>query len=191
MLRQFTRLGATKKVSYVLKPQSRTLTGLTVGVPKETLEGEERVAITPPNVVKLVKAGASVSIEKNAGLGSGFTDLQYTAAGATIVTNAEAWKTEVVAKVRPPSVDEAKLLENRSIVGIIQKNQNPELMKQFVSQNSKVFALDSLMRTLSRGQSFDVLSSQANIAGYRAVIEASHALQRPFAGQMTAAGKLL
>merc|ERR1719181_2764285 len=75
-------------------------------------------------------------------------------------------------------------------MSIIQPRISPDLMKQLNEQKTTVFAMDSLLRTLSRGQSFDVLSSQANIAGYRAVIEASHNLQRPFAGQMTAAGKV-
>lgn len=169
--------------------QVRNLQGLVIGVPKESHEGEARVALTPINVVKLKKAGAMVNIETNAGLGSGFSNDQYIQAGAAIVTSDEAWKCQVVTKIRPPTLDEAKKIENRSIVSIIQPRVNTELMDQLVAQKATVFSLDSLLRTLSRGQSFDVLSSQANVAGARAVIEASHFLQRPFAGQMTAAGK--
>ena len=170
--------------------QERGLQGLVIGVPKEILEGEHRVAIVPVNVVKLKKAGAIVRIESGAGALSGFTDTQYTDAGAEIVTSAELWKSEVVAKVRPPTSAEALLLQGRSIVSIIQPRVNTELMTQLIEQKATVLSLDSLLRTLSRGQAFDVLSSQANVAGIRAVIEASYEMERPFAGQMTAAGKI-
>jgi NAD(P) transhydrogenase len=141
-------------------------------------------------VTKLKKAGATVNIEAGAGAGSGYFDEMYVKAGANVVTSDEAWKAQVVAKVRPPTPDEAAKIENRAIVSIIQPRQNTELLNQLVKQKATVLSLDSLLRTLSRGQAFDVLSSQANVAGYRAVIEAAHVLQRPFAGQMTAAGKI-
>ena len=144
--------------------QERGLQGLVIGVPKEILEGEHRVAIVPVNVVKLKKAGAIVRIESGAGALSGFTDTQYTDAGAEIVTSAELWKSEVVAKVRPPTSAEALLLQGRSIVSIIQPRVNTELMTQLIEQKATVLSLDSLLRTLSRGQAFDVLSSQANVA---------------------------
>lgn len=170
--------------------QIRTLQGLIVGVPKEIFDNERRVAITPVNVIKLKKAGATVNIEKGAGVGSGFFDGMYIKAGANIVSSEDAWKGEVVAKVRPPTSEEAAKIGDRAIVSIIQPRQNIDLMNQLVKQKSTVLSLDSLLRTLSRGQAFDVLSSQANVAGYRAVIEAAYHLQRPFAGQMTAAGKI-
>lgn len=170
--------------------QVRGLQGLSVGVPKESLDGEFRVALTPPNVIKLKKAGAIVKIETGAGLGSGFTDLQYKNAGAEVVSSEEAWKAEVVAKVRPPTLDEAKKIENRNILSVIQPKVNVDLYNQLLKQKATIFSLDTLLRTLSRGQSYDVLSSQANVAGYRAVIEAAHHMQRPFAGQSTAAGKI-
>eukprot|EP00597_Dinobryon_sp_UTEXLB2267_P000363 CAMPEP_0170073608 /NCGR_PEP_ID=MMETSP0019_2-20121128/10997_1 /TAXON_ID=98059 /ORGANISM="Dinobryon sp., Strain UTEXLB2267" /LENGTH=970 /DNA_ID=CAMNT_0010283251 /DNA_START=268 /DNA_END=3180 /DNA_ORIENTATION=- len=121
---------------------------------------------------------------------SGFTNEQYQAAGATLSGCDEVWKSTVVAKVKAPTLEEAAKLENRAIVGIIQPRVNTLLMEQLVKQKATVLSLDSLLRTLSRGQAFDVLSSQANVAGYRAVIEAAHHMQRPFAGQMTAAGKI-
>jgi len=161
-----------------------------VGVPKESIEGEERVALTPPNVVKLKKAGATIKIQTGAGIGSGFTDQHYKNAGAEIVDAPVVWSSEIVAKIRPPNSEEAAKIENRTILSIIQPRINTGLMDQFIAQKSTVLSLDSLLRTLSRGQSFDVLSSQANVAGYRAVIEAAHHMQRPFAGQMTAAGKI-
>mmetsp|Transcript_81271 Transcript_81271/g.159531 ORF Transcript_81271/g.159531 Transcript_81271/m.159531 type:complete len:1032 (+) Transcript_81271:101-3196(+) len=170
--------------------QVRGLQGLVVGVPKESFEGERRVAIAPVHVAKLLKAGASINIESGAGAGSGYFDEMYKKAGANVVSAEEAWKAEVVAKVRPPSLDEATKIGGRAIVSIIQPRQNTELMEQLVKQKATVLSLDSLLRTLSRGQAYDVLSSQANVAGYRAVIEAAHQLQRPFAGQMTAAGKI-
>eukprot|EP01033_Poteriospumella_lacustris_P005974 gene5976-4294_t len=181
---------AQRQVLQVKTQQVRKLQGLVVGVPKESLEGEERVALAPVNVTKLTKAGATILIENGAGVGSGYSDELYTKAGAKIVKAEDAWKAEIVAKVRPPTLAEATKIENRSIVSIIQPRVNTELMNQLVKQKATVFSLDSLMRTLSRGQAFDVLSSQANVAGYRAVIEAAHHLQRPFAGQMTAAGKI-
>lgn len=178
------------RVQRSLDQQTRNLQGLVVGVAKEIKEGEERVAITPAHVVKLKKAGATVKVETGAGLGSGFTDAQYKVAGAEVVPGIEAWKSEVVAKVIPPTLEEAKRIEGRSIMSIIQPRINTQLMDQLVKQKARVFSMDSLLRTLSRGQAFDVLSSQANVAGYRAVIEAAHHMQRPFAGQMTSAGKI-
>lgn len=177
------------RLRYVNGPH-RSLQGLVVGVPKESLDGEQRIALAPVNVVKLKKAGAVVKIETNAGLGSGYSNEQYLQAGASIATGDEVWKADVVAKVRPPTQDEAAKIENRAILSIIQPRVNTELLEQLVKQKATVLSLDSLLRTLSRGQAFDVLSSQANVAGYRAVIEAAHYLQRPFAGQMTAAGKI-
>ena len=184
-----------QKNRWALRPKAqsialRGLQGLVVGVPKEILDGEHRVAMVPINVVKLKKAGATVRIESGAGVLSGFTDVQYADAGAEIVTSAQIWTSEVVAKVRPPTAEEAAKLENRAIVSIIQPRVNTELMTQLVSQKATILSLDSLLRTLSRGQAFDVLSSQANVAGIRAVIEASYEMERPFAGQMTAAGKI-
>jgi NAD(P) transhydrogenase len=146
--------------------------------------------MTPSLVTKLKKQGASINIEKGAGLGSGFTDAQYTAAGAELVDTAGAYKSEVICKVRPPTLKEAAMVEDRNIMSVIQPRLNTELMDQLCKQKATVFSMDSLLRTLSRGQSYDVLSSQANIAGYRAVIEAGHHMQRPFSGQMTAAGKI-
>ena len=183
----FKRSGRSQQL---IGHSKRNLQGLVVGVPKETLPGEERVAMTPSLVTKLKKQGASINIEKGAGLGSGFTDAQYATAGAELVDQAGAYKSEVVCKVRPPTLEEAAMVEDRNIMSIIQPRINTELMDQLCKQKATVFSMDSLLRTLSRGQSYDVLSSQANIAGYRAIIEAGHHMQRPFAGQMTAAGKI-
>ena len=191
MLRFVSRSNASQALKLNKLIQQRQLQGLVIGVPKESLEGEQRVALTPPNVIKLKKAGATVKIQTGAGVGSGFLDAQYAAAGAEILANGDdAWKTQLVVKVRPPTAAEAVKIENRAICSIIQPRINTDLLNQLVAQKATVFSMDSLLRTLSRGQAYDVLSSQANVAGYRAVIEAAHFMQRPFAGQMTAAGKI-
>jgi H+-translocating NAD(P) transhydrogenase len=192
MLRYSSRLinGVRQTQANHLKLAHRNVQGLTIGVAKENLEGEHRVSITPVNVTKLTKAGAKVRIEANAGEASGFSDALYVKAGAEIAAPEVVWKSDVVTKVRPPSLEEAAKIEGRAICSVIQPRLNPELMNQFVKQKSTVLSLDSLLRTLSRGQAYDVLSSQANVAGYRAVIEAAHHMQRPFAGQSTAAGKI-
>jgi len=193
MIRLVRRSAAQRATAHRLHAAQaqRGLQGLVVGVPKESKEGEGRVALVPPHVQKLKKSGATIKIETGAGLGSGFTDAQYAAAGAELVSGPEAWKCELVTKVLPPTAEEAKRVEGRSIVSIIQPRVNTTLMDQLVKQKAQVFSMDSLLRTLSRGQAFDVLSSQANVAGYRSVIEAAHHMQRPFAGQMTSAGKIL
>lgn len=166
------------------------LTNVTVGVPKETFLGEARVAVVPDNVKTLVKKGAAVQIESGAGLLAGYNDFQYEAAGASIVDTEKVWKSDVVVKIRTPTTEEAAALENRHVIAQLMARQNPELVDQLAGQGASALALDMLLRTLSRGQSFDVLSSQANIAGYRAVVEAAATIQRPFAGSMTPAGRV-
>lgn len=168
----------------------RQLSNLAIGVVKETEAGEARVSLAPVHVQKLVKAGATVAIQSEAGQASGYSDDAYAAAGARIVDEGEAWKAQLVTKVTPPTLDEASRIEGRSLLSMIQPLVNTDLVDKLATQGATVFSLDSLLRTLSRGQAFDVLSSQANVAGYRSVVEASHHLQRPFSGQMTAAGKI-
>jgi NAD(P) transhydrogenase len=163
---------------------------LTISVPKETLPLERRVSQTPDSVKNLVKAGFNVHVEKGAGALAQFSDKLYEAAGAKIVSKEEAFKGDIVTKVRIPTSAEAAAVENRTLLTFIQPAFNEDLMKQLQDQKATVFAMDQIPRTLSRGQSFDALSSQANIAGYRAVIEASNSFGRFFAGQMTAAGKV-
>merc|ERR1719399_2123829 len=163
---------------------------MTIGVVKETLPLERRVAQSPESVAKLVKEGFKVVVEKNAGAAATFSDAMYEAAGASVVDKEAAWKADFVTKVRIPSSDEAAKIENRTLLSFIQPAQNPELMDQLQKQGATVFAMDCIPRTLSRGQTYDALSSQANIAGYRSVLEASNEFGRFFAGQMTAAGKV-
>ena len=158
---------------------SRSITGtpydqMTNGVVKELAAMEKRVAQSPESVGKLTKAGFKVVVEKGAGVKSSFSDAMYTAAGASIVSKEEAFKASLVTKVNVPTPEEAKLIEDRMIMSYIWPALNPDLLLQFQDQKSTVIAMVCIPRTLSRGQSFDALSSQANIAGYRAVIEASN-----------------
>jgi NAD(P) transhydrogenase len=163
---------------------------VTLGIPKESFAGETRVALTPANVAKLVKKGATVNIERGAGALSGFSDAAYEAQGAKLVDAATAWGSQAVAKVRAPTKEEAVQIGNRMLISPIGALQNPSLVDQLAAQGSTVVALDSLLRTLSKGQAYDILSSQANLAGYRAVYEAAHFMQRPYGGSMTSAGKI-
>jgi len=173
------------------KPNGIPYSKLTVGVPKERYHLEKRVAATPETVSKLVKPGFSVLIEKGAGSASYFSDADYEAAGAKIVEKHDVWKSsDIVMKLRPPTAEEVALLENRALISFLYPAQNPELLQQLQDQKSTAFAMDCIPRTLSRGQAYDALSSQANITGYRAVVEAGNEFGRFFAGQMTAAGKV-
>lgn len=170
--------------------QRRRLNNLSVGVPKEVAKGEKRVALTPQNVETLCKAGAIVKIEAGAGSQSGYADAHYAEAGAEIVSADEAWKCGAVVRVNPPSAKEAEKVEDRTILGMMFARSNVELVEQIAAQNGSMLDLTMLLRTLSRGQAFDALSSQAGVAGYRAVVECAAHFDRPFAGQMTAAAKL-
>mmetsp|Transcript_9838 Transcript_9838/g.20685 ORF Transcript_9838/g.20685 Transcript_9838/m.20685 type:complete len:1072 (+) Transcript_9838:419-3634(+) len=172
-------------------PKGIPYSKLTVGVPKERFPMEKRVAATPESVSKLVKPGFNVLIEKGAGTLSHFSDADYENAGAKIVEAEEVWgKSDIVMKLRPPTMEEVTKLEDRAIISFLYPAQNKELVQQLQDQKSTAFAMDCIPRTLSRGQTYDALSSQANITGYRAVIEASNEFGRFFAGQMTAAGKV-
>lgn len=168
---------------------------LTIGVPRERWPGERRVAQSPESVAKLVKAGFNVAIEAGAGVAAEFSDAQYTAAGAKIVSAQEAYGADIVFKVRPPSlkvdnVSEVSLLRPGSrLYSFLYPKVNTELVDQLRQANVTSFAMDAVPR-ISRAQVFDALSSMANIAGYRAVVEAASAFPRFFAGQMTAAGKI-
>lgn len=175
----------------VAPPKGIPYSKLTVGVPKETFPLEKRVAATPETVSKLAAPGFNVLVEKGAGEASHFSDADYLAAGAKVVPAEEIWKgSDIVMKLRAPSSEEISQLENRTLISLLHPAQNPELLEQLQSQKATAFAMDCIPRTLSRGQTYDALSSQANITGYRAVVEASNEFGRFFAGQMTAAGKV-
>ncbi len=164
---------------------------LTIGVPRETMAGEKRVATVPEVVEKLIKLGFAVAVETGAGAAANFDDAAYRAAGAQIVDRSAALGADIVFKVRGPSQEEVGLLrEGGTLISFIWPAQNPELMQQLAARKATVLAIDSLPRQLSRAQKMDALTSMAGIAGYRAVIEAANAFGRFFAGQITAAGKV-
>jgi NAD(P) transhydrogenase len=159
-------------------------------VAKEGVSNEQRVALTPDSVATLIKAGFSAIVESGAGKQADFSDAAYSAVGAVIGTKSEVWNSSIVVKVQPPTLDEADLLKDRCLISLVYPNSNQDIMNRFVANGATVFAMDCIPRLLSRGQAYDVLSSQANVAGYRAVIESANEFGRQFTGQMTAAGKI-
>ncbi|EPA0454820.1 Re/Si-specific NAD(P)(+) transhydrogenase subunit alpha [Vibrio fluvialis] len=165
-----------------------------IGVPKEILAGETRVAASPTSVEQLIKLGFEVAIESQAGSLASFEDTAYEAAGAKVVSKDDVWQSDIVLKVNAPvsneEVDEISLLkEGATLISFIWPAQNPELMEKLTVKNINVMAMDCVPR-ISRAQALDALSSMANIAGYRAVVEAAHEFGRFFTGQITAAGKV-
>ncbi|MCL2900309.1 Re/Si-specific NAD(P)(+) transhydrogenase subunit alpha [Brenneria tiliae] len=161
-----------------------------IGVPRERLANEARVAATPKTVEQLLKLGFEVSIEQGAGKLASFDDAAYTEAGASIADSTEVWQSDIVLKVNAPLEDEIELTRAGStIVSFIWPAQNPELLEKLAARQVTVLAMDSVPR-ISRAQSMDALSSMANIAGYRAIVEAAHEFGRFFTGQITAAGKV-
>lgn len=163
-----------------------------IGAPKETFEGEARVAMTPDSAVQLRKLGHDCFVEAGAGAKAGFSDAAYAAAGVTVVKTAAALykEVDVVAKVRPPVEAELKRLDaGQTLISFFYPAQNKELLELARDQGATVVAMDMVPR-ISRAQKMDALSSMANIAGYRAVIEAGNNFGRFFTGQVTAAGKV-
>lgn len=163
-----------------------------IGAPKETFEGEARVAMTPDSAVQLRKLGHDCFVEAGAGAKAGFSDAAYAAAGVTVVKTAAALykEVDVVAKVRPPVEAELKRLgRGQTLISFFYPAQNKELLELAKDQGATVVAMDMVPR-ISRAQKMDALSSMANIAGYRAVIEAGNNFGRFFTGQVTAAGKV-
>lgn len=161
-----------------------------IGVPKETLPGETRVAATPTSVAKLLKLGFDVFIESKAGEGASFTDEMYESAGGKIVSKEKAWDSDLIFKVNAPNDKEIEGIKPEvTLASFLYPGQNPELVAKLSSKKINVLAMDMVPR-ISRAQSLDALSSMANIGGYRAVIEAAHNFGRFFTGQITAAGKV-
>ncbi|HCI13141.1 MAG: NAD(P) transhydrogenase subunit alpha [Gallionellales bacterium GWA2_60_142] len=166
---------------------------LMIGIPRETAAGEKRVATVPEVVEKLIKLGFKVSVESGAGDGANFSDETYRAAGAEIIDSAAVlWAaSDIVFKVTVPTSAEVDLMrEGGVLIGFVWPAQNPELMQQLAAKKATVLAIDALPRMLSRAQKMDALTSQAGVAGYRAVIEAANVFGRFFNGQITAAGKV-
>ncbi|QGZ61676.1 Re/Si-specific NAD(P)(+) transhydrogenase subunit alpha [Paraburkholderia acidisoli] len=165
---------------------------MTIGVPRETFAGERRVAATPESVAQLIKLGYAVDVEAAAGVQASCADDAYRAAGACIVEDAAAlWReADIVVKVRPPSLDEAASLKRgATLIGFVWPAQNAALLEALAAREATVLAMDCVPR-ISRAQKLDALSSMANMAGYRAVIEAAQHFGRLFTGQITAAGKM-
>lgn len=163
-----------------------------IGVPTETTAGEMRVAMTPSSAEQIQKLGHTCLIQSGAGKNAQFSDADYEAAGVTVVkTAAELWKqADVIAKVRPPSVTETKKLnKDKTLISFAYPAQNQELLDLGKSKGASIVAMDMVPR-ISRAQKMDALSSMANIAGYRSVIEAGNNFGRFFTGQITAAGKV-
>ncbi|ELY4872280.1 Re/Si-specific NAD(P)(+) transhydrogenase subunit alpha [Cronobacter sakazakii] len=161
-----------------------------IGVPKERVALETRVAATPKTVEQLLKLGFSVAVERDAGKLASFDDEAFIAAGASVVDTADVWESEVILKVNAPQDDEIERLRpGTTLISFIWPAQNPQLLEKLAAKNVTVMAMDSVPR-ISRAQSLDALSSMANIAGYRAIVEAAHEFGRFFTGQITAAGKV-
>jgi NAD(P) transhydrogenase subunit alpha len=163
-----------------------------IGVPREIHAGERRVATTPDVASQLIKMGFSVAVESKAGAEASFSDAAYQAAGCEIESSAaELWaKSDLILKVRAPEGEEPGLLRSdQTLISFVGPGQNPDLLKQLTDSGATVMSMDSIPR-ISRAQKLDALSSMANIAGYRAVIEAAQHFGRFFTGQITAAGKI-
>ena len=163
---------------------------MNIGIPKESLAGETRVACTPATVTQLQKLGFAVVVERGAGAGASLADEAYAAAGASLADAAEVWQCPLIYKVNAPSDAEvSRLSAGQTLVSFLWPAQNPDLVKKLADKKVNVLAMDMVPR-ISRAQALDALSSMANISGYRAVIEAANAFGRFFTGQITAAGKV-
>ena len=161
-----------------------------IGIPREERPAETRVAATPKTVAQLIGLGYDVVVQAGAGSRSAFTDDAYREAGASVGSAAEAWAADIVFHVNPPDDDElAQLSDGATLVSLMSPALHPELVDKLASRPITAMAMDAVPR-ISRAQSLDVLSSMANIAGYRAVIEAANLFGRFFTGQVTAAGKV-
>jgi len=163
-----------------------------IGTPKEVSAGEARVAMTPDSALQLQKLGYECVVESGAGVAAGFADALYREAGVEVVKTAAAlWKAaDIITKVRPPNATEAKrLTDEKLLISFFYPAQNTGQMELLAGKGASVIAMDMVPR-ISRAQKMDALSSMANIAGYRAVIEAGNNFGRFFTGQITAAGKV-
>ena len=163
-----------------------------IGIPKEVHAGEKRVATTPEVAKELIKLGFEVAIESGAGSAAHYSDASFVEAGVTVIKNTkDLWSdSDIILKVRGPEANEVKLLKEGQIyISFLWPAQNPELLKKLADKKVTALAMDMIPR-ISRAQKMDALSSMANIAGYRAVVEAAQHFGRFFTGQITAAGKV-
>jgi len=161
-----------------------------LGVLKETKTNERRVALSPEIVKLLIKKEFRVQIESGAGLGSNFSDNDYTQAGANIVPKSAIYQADVILKVNAPTIEEASEFKNGAVsISLLYPYTQPELLDIFNSRQITAFAMDAVPR-ISRAQKMDALSSQANLAGYKAVIMGANVLGKIFPLMMTAAGTI-
>ncbi len=161
-----------------------------IGVPKETRPGETRTAATPKTVAQLIALGYEVLVESGSGGLSSFPDHAYEEAGASIASTDEVWGSDFVVKINAPSDSEiARMGPGAMLASLLSPALAPELLEKLSARGVTALAMDAVPR-ISRAQSLDVLSSMANVAGYRAVIEAAHEFGSLFTGQITAAGKV-
>ncbi|MGA7688225.1 MAG: Re/Si-specific NAD(P)(+) transhydrogenase subunit alpha [Jiangellales bacterium] len=160
-----------------------------IGVPRESKPGETRAAATPKTVEQIKKLGYDVLVESGAGVASSFADDAFLAAGAEVIGE-EVWDAEIIFKINAPTDAElARLQAGQTIVSLLAPALSPDLVEALAARGVTALAMDAVPR-ISRAQSLDVLSSMANIAGYRAVIEAANEFGSLFTGQVTAAGKV-
>jgi len=160
-----------------------------IGIVREP-GGESRVAATPATIASLRKLGHEVVVERGAGSDASYPDEAYAAAEATLVEREQAWGSEIVLAITPPDPERIALLaDGATFIALLSPALRPDLVESLAQRGITALALDAVPR-ISRAQSMDVLSSMANIAGYRAVVEAAHEFGRFFTGQVTAAGKV-
>ena len=163
---------------------------MVLGVLKEIKEHERRVALTPEVVKLLIKKGFQVQVESDAGLGSNFSNQDYSAAGAEVVAKEQALQADVILKVNSPSLEEAAAFKSQAVsISLLYPYTQPELIDLLNKGKVTSFAMDAVPR-ISRAQKMDALSSQANLAGYKSVIMGANALGKIFPLMMTAAGTI-
>ncbi len=173
-------------------PGSEGGQAMRIGVPAEIHAGERRVATTPDVATQLIKMGFDVAVEDGAGAAASYSNESYEAAGCEIVASAgDLWsQADLIMKVRAPEGDEiGRLRADHTLISFLAPGQNPELLEQLTGIGCTALAMESVPR-ISRAQKMDALSSMANIAGYRAVVEAAQHFGRFFTGQITAAGNI-
>lgn len=188
--RIFVRYAESKAAAPQEAPKGIPYTKLTVGIPKEVYQNEQRVALTPAAVASLTKKGFSVNVEQDAGVKAKFKNVDYEQSGARVTDLASTFNSDIILKVRAPVLQEmGHFRDGGTLISFLYPAQNKDLVDQLAKKNMTVFAMDCIPR-ISRAQVFDALSSMANIAGYKAVIEAANHFGRFFSGQITAAGKV-
>lgn len=161
-----------------------------IGIPRESKPGESLVAATVKTADQLAKLGYEVVVERGAGAAADQSDEAFEAAGVTVADAEAVWSSDVVVKVNAPSEEEVgRLRQGATVISMLAPGRNTALVERLQAQGVTALAMDAVPR-ISRAQSMDVLSSMANVAGYRAVVEAAHEFGRMFTGQVTAAGKV-